>query len=321
MRIILLLTFSLILMLETLHAQNFVPGKNEITFEFQGRNRTALLYLPDSYSPENSYPLVMMLHGAGGSTATVVDATGWNVLGNKEGFITLFPNGTPRKEDKEENFLYNPQTWSSGMESTLAAGARSAHSKNIDDVGFLSALIAYVQKQVHIDSTRIYVCGHSNGAGMTYRFAFERSDVVAAVGVMAGHFGTPAQGSSMAYSVPLMQILGDKDPFTPINGGTAGIGQRKAEVAPALDAPKRWAKLCGLDSAIFEKEETDSLIEYFWGAHDHNAKVISIIVKGHGHEYLHQRSRRLPDFRMGPFVPTIDATETFWQFFKQHPKQ
>jgi polyhydroxybutyrate depolymerase len=315
-------TYLFAAMLQFVNAQNFTPGKNEIAFEFQGRNRTALLYIPDSYSPEKSYPLVMMLHGAGGSTATVVEATGWDVMGNKEGFVTLFPNGTPKKEDNQENFLYNPQTWSSGMESTLAASARSAHAKNIDDVGFLTALIAYVEKQIKIDSSRIYVCGHSNGAGMAYRFAFERSDLVAAVGVMAGHFGTPAPESHMSRPVPLIQILGDKDPFTPIEGGIAGVGNKKAVVVPALDAPKRWALLCGLDTAVFEKEESDSLIEYYWGTHDnHHAKVISLIVKEHGHDYLHKRSRRLPEFFMGPFVPTIDATETFWHFFKQHPKQ
>lgn len=320
MKKIFLFIYIFAVMLQMVNAQNFAPGRNEIEFFYQDRNRTALMYLPDHFCPDTKYPLVIMLHGAGGSTSTVVDATGWDALGDKEGFVTLFPNGTPKKEDKPENFLYNPQTWSSGMESTLAAGPNSAHAKQVDDIGFLSILISYVENNICIDSSRIYICGHSNGAGMAYRFAFERSDIIAAVGVMAGHFGT-MKDSVLTHPVPLIQIIGDKDPFTPIKGGEAGIGNKKAIVPPALDAPKRWAKLCGLDAAIFEREESDSLSEYYWGTHDHNAKVISIIVKGHGHEYLHKRSRRMPEFLMGPFVPTIDATETFWQFFKQHPKQ
>ena len=302
-------------------SQNFAPGRNNLTLDFHGRHRTAVIAIPHTAEPKDGYPLVLMLHGAGSSTRSIIEATGWEALGEKECFVSVFPNGTPKHEDEPENFLKNPQTWHSGLESTLAAGELSAYAKNIDDVGFLTELIATVQNCIPIDSNRIYVCGHSNGAGMAYRFVFERSSIIAAIGVMAGHFGQVTPGTIMSEPVPLIQILGDKDPFTPIEGGTAGIGRRKATVKPALDAPERWAQACGISAEPSEREETDTLIEYFWGKDDNKRQsIISIIVKGHGHDYLYPREHKLPKFLMGPYVNTLNATEVFWDFFKKHPK-
>ncbi|MBF8296694.1 MAG: hypothetical protein HW389_3239, partial [Bacteroidetes bacterium] len=160
------------------------PGRNDVEFDHDGRRRTAVIFIPKAKQiPATGWSLVMMLHGGGGSANNVIESTGWAELGGMEGFVTIFPNGTPKNEKRRESFVGNPQTWNSGGKKSLAAGELSATAKEIDDVGFLGELMERVQREIGIDPKRIYVAGHSNGAGMAYRLGFERSDLVAAVGV------------------------------------------------------------------------------------------------------------------------------------------
>lgn len=198
------------------------PGRNDVEFDYQGRTRTAIIMVPRSHAvPPEGWPLVMMLHGAGGSSKNVFESTGWAELGQKEGIVTVFPNGTPRDESRPESFLGNPQTWNSNATLSLSSGASSAIAKKIDDIGFLTQLLERVCRQLNIDPRRVYVAGHSNGAQMAYLFASKRSSMIAAVGVMAGH--SYAERKPLDSPVSLIQIVGDHDPFTPMAGGEAGV--------------------------------------------------------------------------------------------------
>ena len=294
-------------------------GRNDIEFDHQGRTRTAIIMVPrTNVIPPEGWPRVMMLHGAGGSSKNVFESTGWAELGEKEGTVTVFPDGTPRDESKPESFLGNPQTWNSGAKLSLSSGASSAIAKNIDDVGFLTQLIQRVCRQLRIDPRRIYVAGHSNGAQMAYRFASERSTMVAAVGVMAGH--SYADQKPLDSPVSLIQIVGDHDPFTPMAGGEAGILGRTMTVPPALDSPRLWAQSLGISDKAKITRNDDTLTVRTWGPAANSAEVRSIVVKGHGHAYLSRQDRFHPALLFGPTVNSINATETMWEFFTKHPK-
>jgi polyhydroxybutyrate depolymerase len=295
-------------------------GRNDVEFAHQGRTRTAVIIVPRKAAmPQQGWPLVMMLHGGGGSSKNVMESTGWAELGEKEGIVTVFPNGTPRDESKAESFSRNPQTWNSGAKESLSSGTSSAAAKNIDDVGFLTELIERVRRQLNIDPRRTYVAGHSNGAQMAYRFGSERSNLVAAVGVMAGHFY--AEPRSLDSPVSLLQIVGDRDPFTPIAGGEVRILGRKATAPPALEGPRIWAKTLGLPDEPRVVQDDKKLKILRWGPAQNGAEVRSMIVKGHGHAYLSPQDKFHPRFLFGPTVSSINATETMWAFFKEHPKR
>lgn len=295
------------------------PGRNDVEFDHDGRRRTAVIFIPRiDQIPAPRWSLVMMLHGGGGSANNVIESTGWAELGEKEGFISIFPNGTPKNEKRRESFLGNPQTWNSGGKQSLSAGELSATAKDIDDVGFLGELIERVQREIRIDPKRIYVAGHSNGAGMAYRFGFERSDLVTAVGVSAGTFFlNPKPLSSL---VSLIQIVGDKDPFTPMAGGDVTIAGRTASMPPALQSPRTWASMLGLKSEPKTIQDDSTLSVLVWGPAKNGSEVRSIVIKGHGHAYPSPTDRFHPAFLFGPTVETLNATETMWQFFREHAR-
>ena len=59
------------------------------------------------------------------------------------------------------------------------ASAELPMSNNADDVGFLREVVAQVAAAHPVDTTRIYVTGHSYGCMMAQRFLAEASDLVA----------------------------------------------------------------------------------------------------------------------------------------------
>jgi polyhydroxybutyrate depolymerase len=295
------------------------PGRNDIEFDYQGRTRSAVIMVPrTSAIPPEGWPLVMMLHGAGGSSKNVLESTGWAEMGEEKGIVTVFPNGTPRDESKPESFSRNPQTWNSGATLSLSSGESSAIAKKIDDVGFLTQLVERVCRQLKIDRKRMYVAGHSNGAQMAYLFASRQSAMVAAVGVMAGH--SYADKKPLSSPVSLIQIVGDHDPFTPMAGGKAGVLGRTMNVPPALDSPRLWARSLGISEEDRIRRDDDTLTIRTWGPAASGAEVRSIVVKGHGHAYLSRQDRFHPALLFGPTVHSLNATETMWEFFMQHPK-
>ena len=86
-----------------------------------GRNRTWMQMVPaNRHDAPRARPLVVMLHGAGGSAGRVIGATRWDEVAEREGFVVACPNGTPSNESKRESFLRNPQTWNSGQGTSLA---------------------------------------------------------------------------------------------------------------------------------------------------------------------------------------------------------
>jgi polyhydroxybutyrate depolymerase len=295
------------------------PGRNDVEFDHQGRTRTAIIMVPKRAEiPPEGWPLVMMLHGAGGSSKNVLESTGWAEMGEKERIVTVFPNGTPRDESKPESFSRNPQTWNSGAKLSLSSRESSAIAKNIDDVGFLTELLKRVYRQLRIDPRRIHVAGHSNGAQMAYLFASRRSSMIASAGVMAGH--SYADQKPLDSPVSLIQVVGDHDPFTPMAGGEAGVLGRTMMVPPALDSPRLWAQSLGISDEAKITRNDDTLTIRKWGPATNGAEVLSIVVKGHGHAYLSRQDRFHPALLFGPTVNSINATETMWEFFTHHPK-
>ena len=84
--------------------------------------------------------------------------TKWEDVARANGFIILFPQGTEDLPDADDK---NP-SWNAGY---CCGGAME---EDIDDVTFIRQLVEYeLERHLQmIDSTRIYLAGHSNGCAM-----------------------------------------------------------------------------------------------------------------------------------------------------------
>jgi polyhydroxybutyrate depolymerase len=164
--------------------------------DVSGTSRSYLLTTPSPHRlPE---PLVMDIHGYGEGATTESLTTRFGELGQRDGFVVVFPNGTG-----------TPIAWDT---STRPGNP---------DVHYLAALIRHLEATQCLDESRVYATGLSQGAFMTSTLACVMSGTFAAVAPVAGvQLPHPCP---ITRPVPLLAFHGTADPILHFNGG---VGRR-----------------------------------------------------------------------------------------------
>lgn len=143
------------------------------------------------------YWLVIVLHGSSGSSDEIRQTTGMDSLAEAGRFIVAYPQGL-----RGAGGLF-PSDWNAGT----CCGA--AGRENIDDVGFIDALITDVGKHLAVDKRRVYVAGFSDGGRMAHRLGCKLSPAIAAIAVVSGSLKDDS--CAPAKPVPLLAIHGTSD--------------------------------------------------------------------------------------------------------------
>ncbi|MBX7243850.1 MAG: T9SS type A sorting domain-containing protein [Bacteroidia bacterium] len=170
------------------------------TIQHGGLTREYNVYVPASYNPANPAPLVINLHGYSSNNWQQELYSNFNPIADTAGFILVYPQGT---SDGTGNLFWNVGFFPS----------------NIDDTGFLLALIDTLAAQYNLDQNRIYSTGMSNGGFMSYKLACE-TDRIAAIASVTGSMTTQTFGACTPSPIPVMQIHGTLDPTVPFDGST-----------------------------------------------------------------------------------------------------
>lgn len=149
---------------------------NTSSISYDGLERSFVTYVPDVYEASSPTPLVIALHGLGGTQNDFL-ATGMTFVADTANFIMVSPQAITDP-------VYGATAWNSG------AGAFGISlNASIDDIGFLSALIAEMADNYNIDMQRVYCTGFSMGGFMTNRVGCEMSNTIAAIASVAGTIG------------------------------------------------------------------------------------------------------------------------------------
>jgi polyhydroxybutyrate depolymerase len=270
-------------------------NSKSVTMEFGGRTRRYILHIPPGHDSSKPAPLVMVLHGATQSPESAERMSRMSELADKNDFIAVYPSGTGPDADARV------PTWNAG------ACCAYAMQNNVDDVGFLRALIDQLQRDDNIDPKRIYVTGISNGAMLSYRLACELSTKIAAIAPVEGAQDvecTPAD------RVSLLVFHGTADHLVPFDGGSTpfqmGSKRKDNSVAGAISF---WVKKDGCSPTSEHSETAEAHTDIYSGCHDGTAVALYAIQGGH---------HMWPGLRIsGNHVP---ASDIMWQFFAAHPK-
>ncbi len=292
-------------------------------------DRKYTVYVPDALEGQENLPVVLLLHGGGGNAAQMRQMTGFDAVADRHKFIAVYPEGTGI------NLLGKKiLTWNAG----LCCGA--SVKKNVDDTGFLAAVIDDVVKTYHADAHRVYATGHSNGGMMSYRLACEVPEKLAAIAPNAStNVFSPC---NPARHVPVLDIHGTADPCVPYNGGESCGGcfskilgdhfHLSGDHWPCGSTPegvKAEAKAagCGLETETVFQRGSVTCIRY-------NCPVGSGVglcsIAGAGHRWAGSTDiggagcAKDPDRKMctrygditGPLNSDVDAGELAWIFFK-----
>lgn len=282
-------------------------GVEPVVLSHAGSARGYLRRMPRPTSGR-PVPFVVELHGRGIAPAMFDRWTGFGELADEAGFVLAMPSAIR-------------EIWNDGRYS---ASAWSGH-KEVDDVGFLLAVITDVIEHHAIDPARVCLVGMSSGATMAGRVAWEHPDRIAAVAQVAG---TGAVGliseHRPAVPVPLLQIHGTRDKFAPYAGGRAGpwmrlFGRRPMVPNVSVDEWARvWVERNGAADPPHVETIAPDITVRRWRGHAPDSDVAFYRVEGGGHTWPGARIWMPP--HLGRVSRSLDATRVIWSFFLAHAR-
>ncbi len=237
-----------------------LPGSHQIKTDLsvQGLRRSYRVHVPLGYDGDRSLPLVVVLHGAFSTAREMEKHSGFSELADRSGFLVVYPEGF--------GLFGWFQHWNSGH----CCG--KARKDNLDDVGFVAAVIEDACARLRVDRSRIYMVGNSNGGMLTYRFAAERSETLAAMAVVAGTIGgKPAETQSEwripqpACAVPLVAFHGRSDRAVPYEGGRSTSRNHDRTFIAVAESVGFWVKNNGCaPTPVQESLYGDSVARETW---------------------------------------------------------
>lgn len=238
--------------------------------------------MPLSLDRAQPAPLVIVLGGVGNTGESMVGATMFDRVADREGLVVAYPEGIN-------------QTWNAGY--CCLGGAASGP----DDVGFLSQVLDDVAANNNIDATRVYAVGVSAGAMMAYRLACEVAERIVGVGSVAGAMIIDDCQPSRPVSV--IEIHGTADGLVPYEGGrTAGGATQPSPPAPAV--AQRWAELNSCPRSTTTVVGPVSTTT--WAGCAAGTAVTLVSIEGGGHTWFAEG--------LGSVNGAVDATTEIWSF-------
>jgi polyhydroxybutyrate depolymerase len=277
---------------------------------YADRQRTLRTYI--GRSQVRPLAVIFVLHGGGGSGSSMelLTAHRFNRIADREGAIVVYPDGVERH-------------WNDGRElPDVAAG------ENVDDVGFIRALIEDLAREHAIDRGRIFATGISNGGFMSFRLACEAADTFAAVApVTAALSEQLGPRCKPARSIGIAILNGTEDPLVPWAGGPVKVfGTTRGVVWSTMRTFDRWLELdqCRertVDPRLDQDPDDETvLITHRGRACRDGVEVRLYELQGGGHTWP-SGAQYAANWMVGRVSRELDATEEIWRFMKGHARQ
>lgn len=269
------------------------PAATTQAIDVHGLRRTFHVYRPPGLS--GPAPLVIMLHGGFGTGTQAEQDYHWDATARVAHFVVAYPDGLDR-------------AWNAGGGCCGVPGRTG-----VDDVGFITRMVARISAEVRIDPDRIYATGISNGGLMAYRLACA-TRIFAAIGPVAA---TELGGCRSPAPVSVIHIHGTADRNIPYRGGTGqGFAHIDGPAIPLLNARWRSIDHCAAPSVRSAGVLTTSVARCPGGR-----AVELITVRGAGHQWpgsvpAKPLAARL--LHLDPPSTALNATQVIWRFFAAH---
>lgn len=235
------------------------PGTSaDRTLTSGGIERSVRVHLPDGYTADRAWPVVLVFHGRGNSGPTTEGFSGLSELPA----IVAYPDGVPGGEGK--------RSWQGAPYS----------APGVDDVAFTGDLLDHLEDTLCVDTHRVQATGKSNGGGFTEILACRMPARIAAIAPVAGAYyraGEPP--CAPGRPVPALFVHGTADATIPYTGdadrGLPAIPDKVAE----------WADRDGCRAEPATRRiEPDVTVQRFEGC-ARGGQVGHVAVDGGGHTW------------------------------------
>ncbi len=209
-----------------LHGQALPPPaevqrdlREDVTWVQDSRRRTYRIIVP--HGLPRSAPLVIALPGYRQGLALAQGQQQWARPAVVGRFIVVYA-----------------QAYDGSWNAGLCCGR--AKAGQVDDVGYLDALLTRVRATHPVDPRRIFLVGFSNGGMMAHRYACERAGAVAAIASFAGPLETTS--CRPGQPVAVLQVQGLADRTVPAAGRAYDRGLR-ARLRSAQGTVRFWQQV------------------------------------------------------------------------------
>ena len=271
-----IILFSMVMLVAKVNA---IDGTGNITSG--SINRTFTYHAPGvSIGP--NLPVMIVMHGDGGTGAGIQAATGFDAVADANNFLVVYPDAVGG-------------AWNRYVDN-VPGDAGLGDPGAPDDVLFISDLIDYLCANYLINPDKVYASGHSAGGFMAYNLSIQLTNKIAAFGpVSASLWGDdPFMTNYFTNSyvpVPICHIHGDADvavaypdpdftpvaydeypltAYSPLNCGNQtytgttlvvagvesvnfcdGVGNKKVELVRIMGMGHTWPAVAGFNAATY----------------------------------------------------------------------
>lgn len=294
---------------KTLPPLNLTERDLELSLEHGGYTRNYILHLPAHHEKLNKMPLIIALHGGGGTAKGMIRLTfgRFNELADAYGFLVAYPQGLEK-------------SWNDGRDDPISF----AHKNNIDDIGFLLKIIETTITHYKADPEMIFVTGISNGGFLSFRVSRDLANQVTAVAPVTASIPFSTRNDHLtAPPVNILLINGTADPLVPYNGGFVEVlGKKRGKILSTKEAIETFRKRndCPDDPVIEHLNDKDpddgtNVIRYEYTNKQTGSKVVLVQVVNGGHtwpggwQYLGTKL-------VGKTSMDINACDEIWEFFR-----
>ena len=188
--------------------------------------------VPANYDETRAWPLLIALHGYGGTGQELVRYFGLDRLAEQRGVFLLAPNGL---QDGRGNRAWHP-----------------IHSHYPEwDVSWLTAVIHDLKAKYRIDASRVIVFGGSQGAHMAHRMGCDAADEVTALISVAGQAPKNPADCTPTKPVTALEIHGTFDEVIGYYGDVQGATP-DPNIGSAHDTVAVWARNDGCTGELVE---------------------------------------------------------------------
>lgn len=257
-----------------------VPGSAQ-SIAIGGTERSLLVHVPKGFDGSRPAPLLLLLHGSGGSGRQILANSGLAEIADRHGFIIAAPDGGI---PLEKGFVWN-------IPSVPTVAGAIPGPGDADDVAYIGKVIDALTAKSCVDRTRVYATGLSGGGRMTSWLGCVAPDRFAAIAPVVGlRAGNPLVEDPSrpdpdtcrpGKPVPVIAFAGDKDGTNPIAGGGASYWQYSMHAAE-----QRWAEINRCTAAPATRWVSEGVYEERYADCASGTEVIGRITIGGGHSWV-----------------------------------
>lgn len=217
--------------------QSMEPGRHPMIVEAGGVARSAVYFVPSSYTGKDKVPVVFDFHGSNSNPDGQLNRSSWDKVAEENGFIVVAPQGSLSGK------FTGTYAWNVPFVTAQEGG--------LDEIAFIQQALRTVKEEFCVDPARIYASGYSGGGRMLSAYLCAGRDDFSAVGFVHslragrpveidGKWGPDAENCSPAKPISIIAFAGEKDDANPYAGGGKPYWQYGFKTAI-----QRWTELDG----------------------------------------------------------------------------